>query len=174
MDGITLNKVNPASIIGAYLLLQTPTKSLFETPSSKVPVEDVALETQDISSLFVTAETAETKVAEMVRLKDALLYEVAKTRTGAFPGIAIGRNLDNDIVLNDETLSKFHGWLKQDEDSWHYTDAGSRNGSRINGVVCEAKKRYRIHFGDELILAGLVFQFIDEVDLRNLLAYLEG
>ena len=48
--------------------------------------------------------------------------------------LSIGRSSDQDIVLRNETVSKFHAWLERSSDgAYHVADAGSRNGTRLNG-----------------------------------------
>jgi hypothetical protein len=48
--------------------------------------------------------------------------------------ITIGRSSDKDIVLRHNTVSKFHAWLELVSDgTYHVADAGSRNGTRLNG-----------------------------------------
>jgi FHA domain len=48
--------------------------------------------------------------------------------------ISIGRSSDQDIVLRNETVSKFHAWLERSSDgAYNVADAGSRNGTRLNG-----------------------------------------
>jgi len=54
---------------------------------------------------------------------------------GRYPKrISIGRSSDKDIVLRAETVSKFHAWLELSiGGTYHVADAGSRNGTRLNG-----------------------------------------
>jgi hypothetical protein len=48
--------------------------------------------------------------------------------------ISIGRSADKDIVLRHNTVSKFHAWFELAiEGTYHVADAGSRNGTRLNG-----------------------------------------
>ena len=55
----------------------------------------------------------------------------------AFPtGVTIGRLATNDIVLDDESVSRFHAFLQQDATTqrWTLTDAGSDNGTTVDGA----------------------------------------
>lgn len=45
----------------------------------------------------------------------------------------IGRNADNDIVVNQQSVSRYHGVIKVGENQIVYEDLGSSNGSFING-----------------------------------------
>jgi pSer/pThr/pTyr-binding forkhead associated (FHA) protein len=72
--------------------------------------------------------------------RPVLLYEplavvIEKTKDNAFQRrITVGRTANNDIVLDDQSVSRFHAYLQQDErHEWTLTDAGSRNGSFVSG-----------------------------------------
>jgi ABC-type multidrug transport system ATPase subunit/pSer/pThr/pTyr-binding forkhead associated (FHA) protein len=45
----------------------------------------------------------------------------------------IGRDIDNDIVLESPVVSRKHGLLELRGEEWVYTDLDSRNGSLVNG-----------------------------------------
>jgi pSer/pThr/pTyr-binding forkhead associated (FHA) protein len=45
----------------------------------------------------------------------------------------IGRDEDNDIVLESSTVSRRHGILERRGEKWVYTDLNSRNGSFVDG-----------------------------------------
>jgi len=49
--------------------------------------------------------------------------------------LRIGRNRQNDVVLNDNLIGRNHAMLQQSGDGLFYiTDLGSRNGTFVNGV----------------------------------------
>jgi hypothetical protein len=56
-------------------------------------------------------------------------------RTGRAVGhlIAIGRSSNNDVAVPDLSISRFHAFLKEAEGSWLIQDAGSTNGTSVNG-----------------------------------------
>jgi adenylate cyclase len=45
---------------------------------------------------------------------------------------AIGRSTDNDIVLNDFSVSRRHAYLRKEKDAWVLHDNQSTNGIRVN------------------------------------------
>ncbi|HEY0881435.1 MAG TPA: FHA domain-containing protein, partial [Archangium sp.] len=46
---------------------------------------------------------------------------------------------NNDIVLDDTSVSRFHAWIEQQNAEWVIVDAGSRNGSTVGGRKLAAK-----------------------------------
>jgi hypothetical protein len=70
--------------------------------------------------------------------------------TGA---VTVGRSRDCDVVVGEETVSRFHAELRHDSgDAWIVRDLDSTNGTWLNGSrVREA----RVCGGDVLRLGGL-------------------
>ena len=58
-------------------------------------------------------------------------------------GITVGRVGSNDVVLDDPSVSRFHGYFQHDDkkDLWSLTDAGSQNGTQLNGKRIEGHQR---------------------------------
>jgi hypothetical protein len=67
--------------------------------------------------------------------------------------VTVGRSGDCDVVVGEETVSRFHAELRHmDDDAWLVRDLDSTNGTWLNGSrVREA----RVCGGDELWLGGL-------------------
>jgi hypothetical protein len=53
------------------------------------------------------------------------------------PRLVIGRDPQSDIFLNDMTVSRAHAVVEADEHGVRVSDAGSLNGTYVNGVVAE-------------------------------------
>ena len=48
--------------------------------------------------------------------------------------ISVGRARNNDLVLRHGSVSKFHAWFRcDDQGAFYLGDAGSRNGTTVNG-----------------------------------------
>jgi pSer/pThr/pTyr-binding forkhead associated (FHA) protein len=69
----------------------------------------------------------------------------------------IGRKPDNHIVIPDPYVSGAHGVLEIENDSAHYTDTGSTNGSFLNGARLEPQQRATLKPGDVLKLGQKEF-----------------
>jgi hypothetical protein len=61
---------------------------------------------------------------------------------------SIGRDAGNDIVINDEAASAKHALLEFADGEWWIEDAGSTNGTVINGEL--VRSRERLQYGDEV------------------------
>lgn len=95
---------------------------------------------------------------------EALIYRVEKSSGASNPfpmGVTLGRVDSNDLVLDDASVSRFHAWLQLDErtQQWSLTDAESRNGTWVNGVKCEARKRTPLNDGAEIRLGDASLRF---------------
>lgn len=65
---------------------------------------------------------------------EPLAAVIEKSKDNAFKRrITIGRTGNNDIVLEDASVSRFHAWIEQVDGAWVVVDAGSRNGSTLAG-----------------------------------------
>ncbi|MBI4230380.1 MAG: sigma 54-interacting transcriptional regulator [Planctomycetes bacterium] len=53
--------------------------------------------------------------------------------------VRIGRGMDCEILLADPDASRLHATLRARQGGWALADAGSRNGTRVNGVPARAR-----------------------------------
>ncbi|HET8540056.1 MAG TPA: FHA domain-containing protein [Anaeromyxobacter sp.] len=64
---------------------------------------------------------------------ESLAIQLAAKDGGA--EVRLGRDADNDLVIDDATLSRVHLVLRRDaRGGWAAQDAGSRNGTRVDGA----------------------------------------
>lgn len=79
-----------------------------------------------------------------------------------FPSmIMLGRTLNNDIVVGDTSISKFHAFFRVGPATVEVADAGSRNGTFVGELKLEPKQMQRIRPGDRVRFARLAFQLLD-------------
>ena len=94
----------------------------------------------------------------------AVLREIApdgRQRELALDGgpVTIGRATDNRIVLRDTRVSRYHGRLTARQGMLVYSDLGSTNGSRVNGVEVDEVvlgAGDRIELGDTVLVVESV------------------
>ena len=64
----------------------------------------------------------------------------------------IGSNYRNDIILNSQTVSRYHASLRIGKDGKAYIrDNGSRNGTLVNGIKVSPNMDVRIKKGDNVV-----------------------
>jgi hypothetical protein len=76
------------------------------------------------------------------------------------PGpIALGRTPDNDVTVAESSISARHCFVRVLASEIQLTDAGSTNGTFVNGVRLAAKKSQRVVEGDVLTLGRFTLTF---------------
>jgi len=76
---------------------------------------------------------------------DVEVYPLTKKPGASFPDrITIGRTPNNDIVIVDHSVSRFHAYLRFDGNAWVVADAGSKNGSWLASSALEPRKERKV------------------------------
>lgn len=88
----------------------------------------------------------------------ANLIPVRKRADGNAFGIMItmGRASNNDLVIPNQKISKFHAYFRQMGSSWRISDANSRNGTFLNGLEVPKDQGTEITNGGRIKLAKTV------------------
>ncbi len=90
---------------------------------------------------------------------EALIFEIRKDLTKKNPfamGVTIGSAENNDILLPDPSVSRFHAYLQQDPKTlgWNLVDAESTNGTKIGPLKLVPNQKQaltdgmKLRFGD--------------------------
>ncbi len=74
------------------------------------------------------------------------------------PVTAIGRDLDNEIVLSDPTVSGRHAVVSRRNRAWWVEDLGSTNGTLLNAHRLRPTTPMLIRSGDVLQLGAVRFR----------------
>jgi hypothetical protein len=88
--------------------------------------------------------------------------------------ITLGRAESNDVVLNDGTLSKRHLHFTPADAAWTVTDAGSYNGTFLDGVKLDSHQPYPLRDGSLLKAGQVELTFHDAAGLILRLRTTEG
>lgn len=79
------------------------------------------------------------------------------------PKCRIGRDVLNDVVISDDTsISRFHGTITLENGQHLVNDAGSRNGTFLNGTQVVSPEVIRD--GDMLKFGSAIFWVVVETD----------
>jgi adenylate cyclase len=73
--------------------------------------------------------------------------------------LSIGRANDNDIVLNDFSVSRRHAFLKKEDGAWVIHDNQSTNGVRVNDQPVPSAT---VKDGDAAVIGTFVLRFRDD------------
>lgn len=112
----------------------------------------------------------------MLGVGEPIVFPVIKNQENAFGrGITIGRTGNNDVVLDDGTVSRFHAWFQREDDGRHLlTDAGSKNGSFLAGVRLVPRRPVQVPDGARLRFGQVEVVFFLAEGFVKLLAKRQG
>jgi len=97
---------------------------------------------------------------------DLEIYPLTKKPGASFPDrITIGRTPNNDIVIVDHSVSRFHAYLRKDGPAWVVADAGSKNGSWLGSGALEARKEKKITSKNIVRIGDVDLTFYLAIDL---------
>jgi hypothetical protein len=97
---------------------------------------------------------------------DLDVYPLAKKAGASFADrITIGRTLNNDIVINDSSVSRLHAYIRRDASGWVVADAGSKNGSWLRGERLEARREKPLPSRAMLRIGEVELTFYTAADL---------
>ncbi|MBL9039896.1 MAG: FHA domain-containing protein [Archangium sp.] len=91
-------------------------------------------------------------------------------------GVTIGRVENNDIAIDDSSVSRFHAWLQHDErtKAWVLCDAESKNGTYLDGVELDAGQRKPLSDGSVIRLGNAYLRFLLPASVVGRLLLLAG
>lgn len=72
------------------------------------------------------------------------------------PQVRIGRDLTNDLAIQDPEISRFHAVLRWSNNTYYLEDLGSTNGTLLNGKVLTAKVPVALRANDVIQVATVV------------------
>lgn len=85
---------------------------------------------------------------------DPLVFELKKgnSKQNAFVfGVTVGRTENNDIPLDDNSVSRFHAYFQNDpKKGWLLIDAESRNGTFVDGEKLKGKTPMQVEPGSRV------------------------
>ncbi|RPI80899.1 MAG: FHA domain-containing protein [Chloroflexi bacterium] len=73
----------------------------------------------------------------------------------------IGADSGNDIVLGDKYVSGYHASLKWDGSGWWLEDLNSKNGTKVNQMVCQPRRPQAVRTGSRISMGDMIFELLD-------------
>ncbi len=153
--------------LGAFVSSAAPAALVRRRPGGE-PV----LDPDEGPSVDLESETMVGPVVGLRRREAPVeIFPLSKKAGAPFPDmITIGRTPNNDIVLRDATVSRLHAFFRQREQLWIVADAGSKNGSRLDGAQLEPRKERPVTSGQRVRIGDLELTFYTATDLFHVLA----
>jgi hypothetical protein len=106
-----------------------------------------------------------------------IVYPVRRNGHSAGHLITVGRAPDNDVVVPDASISRFHAYVKEGADrQWLIQDAGSTNGTSVNGHSVPRQGNgspIALNSGDDVRLGQVELTFLDADSLLSFALRLE-
>lgn len=97
---------------------------------------------------------------------DLEVYPLAKKAGASFQDkITIGRTFNNDVVINDTSVSRLHAYIRRDGNGWIIADAGSKNGSWLKHARLEPRREVPISSHAVIKIGEVELTFYTAVDL---------
>jgi len=82
--------------------------------------------------------------------------------------VNIGRSaVDNDLILNNQSVSTHHARISFANGSFFLQDTGSTNGTTINGRLMEKNERVKLENGEEFCVGSITLQFATGADVKS-------
>ncbi|HKA16001.1 MAG TPA: FHA domain-containing protein [Myxococcota bacterium] len=106
-----------------------------------------------------------------------VVYAVRRNGRSASHLITVGRAPDNDVVVPDVSISRFHAFVKEGNGGrWLMQDAGSTNGTTVNGNSVPRQGHgppSELASGDDVRLGQVELTFLDSEALVSFALRLE-
>lgn len=121
------------------------------------------------TQIFEPSKSMGSSISASEGLKHAI-YPLVKGEYPATPrgSFYIGRINGNDMIMPDYAISKRHAIIDIEDGAYYLRDAGSTNGTKINGSRL-GKKRVKLKDKDVIAFARYEFTFLYPKSLYNML-----
>jgi len=99
-----------------------------------------------------------------------LAYPVRRSERSAGHLLTVGRTSNNDVVIPDLSVSRFHAFVKQSEGRFQIQDARSANGTTVNSSSVPAQGHgpaVDLKSGDSVRLGQVELTFLSAQALRD-------
>jgi pSer/pThr/pTyr-binding forkhead associated (FHA) protein/Mg-chelatase subunit ChlD len=144
------------TVIVACVLLGIMILLKFFKRKTRMPLEPGADDRRRSRPFPPSQPMPEAKLIDVkeVSSKGSLPFVLNKDR------ISIGRDLGNDIVVAQETVSSFHATIEYGDGYFYLEDHRSTNGTFLNNKRIDQNKPVKLKSGDRVCFAAYEFKFL--------------
>ena len=139
------------------------------------PLSLVQQPQQPQSTLDIDSVESDLRIFFRKRI-DYLVFPVIQTGRSPFSFVAVGRTKNNDIVVPDVSVSKFHAFFKPGRKrQFSLQDASSKNGTFLDDKPVPAKgqaKPLPVESGSRVRFGSIAFMFLSSVDFYTFVSRL--
>ena len=152
--------------LGPFVLVRRPPDPVVERVAMRLGVQR--------TKVARTSADAKILMAELMQYLDDLVVATLPPIHGS-EELTVGRLPDNDLVVDDPSVSKRHAVLRWDNVARRCTvrDLGSRNGTTINGDYVRDPNTM-VSDGDMLSFGDTEFCFLENHTLLGMLRAAQG
>ena len=98
-------------------------------------------------------------------MSKALLTDLGSGKTYLIDGnAAIGRSIDNDVILSDDAVSGHHASITSTGSAWYISDSGSKNGIEMNNFRVPSEGKLGLRNGCQLKLGNTLLRVTTDAD----------
>lgn len=87
-------------------------------------------------------------------LKSAAYLIFNKNKVELTAKITIGRDPDNDVVVDNKLASRHHALIQKIKNAYFIKDTNSTNGTMVNGVRIPKDKYVKLNGGDKITIGN--------------------
>jgi FHA domain/zinc-ribbon domain len=133
-------------MVGFQLQMRRPAEAVQEKESGSAN-SALSLSASNAQSLVQPIQVTKThKIVRWALVFDNQVFELPKSVSP----LRVGRNSDNELVLNDPSISGYHALVEIKGDALEVADLGSTNGTTVNGSRLNANQPRQVQSGDYL------------------------
>ena len=106
-------------------------------------------------STIVTNSPVGKHLESVGEYKPASYLVFNKKRVELCAKITIGRDSDNDVVVDNKLASRHHAVVQKIKNAYFLKDANSTNGTYVNGVRIPKDKYIKLNPGDKITIGNM-------------------
>ena len=170
-----MDSAEPPPTIGSLLprALQDPAKLVAELGGWVVVGAAPSADAEEWTFRTVSSRTVrdESGAIEAILDETFVVYPLKKMKAGPWAStILVGRSRTNDVCIAHSSVSKLHARVRIGPDGLFLSDAGSSNGTAVNGEAIKPETEHRLSHATQLRFGAKHFQVFEPGRFVDLLS----